>query len=202
MLNLDNFISIDIIGDILKVLSEIDYSSYFKLILISLPPSIAVIYVIFDLIRQRFTILSRMIENKFSTLPPKQIKAMSKRVKLVSFPKDKIIIQQGTPARECFILRKGSAEVFVNYDEPEQTKLGELKIDDLFGEMGLLEGRLRSATIVASEDCECVSIDAATFSEFISGESKDNTSQDALRSIRKIAMTRNKTNKAWLRLKD
>ena len=127
---------------------------------------------------------------------------MSKRVKMVSFPKDGIIIQQGMPATDCFILTKGSAEVFAEYHEPEQTKLGELKVDDLFGEMGLLQGPLRSATIVAADDCECVSISAETFSKFIIENSKDSGSSDALKSVRKMAMTRNKTNKAWLRFKD
>lgn len=202
MPNLDSYFPLDLFVEILKFINKIDFSSYFKLIFIVLPPAAAIVYVIFELIRQKFTMMARLLEAKFPNLSPRQIKLMVKRVNLAAFPKDSIIIRQGAAANECFILRSGKAEVSVNYGEPDQTRLGILKEGDLFGEMGLLDRQPRSATITAAEECECVIIDSETFSEFIATSSTDNESDQTLMAIRKVAKTREKTNKAWLRIRD
>jgi CRP-like cAMP-binding protein len=195
-------ITTDLVSGISDRLRQIFTSQYFRLLLLSIPPSIAIFSLLFKYMTHQFRITSLLIEKNFPSLSRKQIKLISKRIKRVVFPKGKAIILQGEQAKECFILSKGHAHVFANFAQVGQTKLADLNPGDLFGEMGLLEGRVRSATIIASDDCECFMIDATTFSEFISENSDDNGSHVALESIRKVALDRNKTNKAWLRFKD
>jgi CRP/FNR family transcriptional regulator, cyclic AMP receptor protein len=71
------------------------------------------------------------------------------------FPKGKIIIKQGRRGTSAFIIAKGKAQVILEDENGKKKLLAVLKEQDIFGEMGLIDGRPRSATVVALEDCEC-----------------------------------------------
>ena len=71
------------------------------------------------------------------------------------FPKGKIIIKQGRSGTSAFIIVKGKAQVIREDENGKRKALAILQEQDIFGEMGLIDGRPRSATVVAIEDCEC-----------------------------------------------
>ena len=56
-----------------------------------------------------------------------------------------------------FILVEGEASVVVDRNG-RQAQVASLKSGDCFGEMSLLTGEQRSATVIASRDCETVEI--------------------------------------------
>ena len=80
--------------------------------------------------------------------------------RLVRFGAGECVIEQGASGSSMFVLIEGSAEVLVRRDASE-TRVAELGRGDQFGEMSLLTGEQRSATVRAVTDCETVEIDKA-----------------------------------------
>ena len=59
-----------------------------------------------------------------------------------------------------FVLLEGDADVYVRPEEKggEATRVAALLVGDYFGEMSLLSGEKRSATVVATSDCHVLEI--------------------------------------------
>lgn len=77
-----------------------------------------------------------------------------KLFKIVSYPPDTKIIQQGAEGSEFYILKSGHAKVSVAV-EGSSTVVKELEAGDHFGEMALLHQEKRTATITTSSDAQC-----------------------------------------------
>jgi len=68
--------------------------------------------------------------------------------------KKEVAISQGGSGRELFFVVSGHLRVSAISDEGKEISFGVLCPDDFFGELSLLDGRRRSATITAIDDCE------------------------------------------------
>jgi len=66
------------------------------------------------------------------------------------FNKDDIIIKEGDPGREMYIIKSGSVDV-VKSDGGRDIILATLSRGDFFGEMAILENIYRTATVKAKE---------------------------------------------------
>src|SRR3990170_7051406 len=73
------------------------------------------------------------------------------------------IIREGEPADALYVLVSGRARVVKRADNGEELSLGALKPGDSFGEMGLLEETIRSATVRASSEVEVLRLDRSVF---------------------------------------
>ena len=86
----------------------------------------------------------------FSTLDEGLLAQMANSCRLLKFAPREIIVAQGKPSDAFFIILSGAAAVFVRQEESgENLKLAELGASDGIGEMGLITGEPRSATVVA-----------------------------------------------------
>jgi CRP/FNR family transcriptional regulator, cyclic AMP receptor protein len=65
--------------------------------------------------------------------------------------KGETIFSQGSPSDCAFIISSGSVEIIENTLEGQKV-IGQLTENEIFGEMGLIDGRPRSATARALED--------------------------------------------------
>lgn len=74
-------------------------------------------------------------------------------MKTKNFKKNEKIIQEGTLSDCAYIIDAGSVEVSKKRPNGDKQTIGVLKENDIFGEMGLIDGLPRSATVVALEDC-------------------------------------------------
>ena len=75
------------------------------------------------------------------------------------FGKGEKIVEQGAQGSSMFILVTGEAAVYVAHAHgAEPTRVAGLQVGDYFGEMSLLTGEARSATVVAATDCEVLEI--------------------------------------------
>jgi len=85
------------------------------------------------------------------------------------FGKGERIVEQGANGSTMFILVTGEASVFVRQEEPgaEPTRVAALHSGDYFGEMSLLTGETRSATVLATSDCEVLEIAKAHLAQFL-----------------------------------
>jgi len=74
------------------------------------------------------------------------------------FDKGDTIFTYGDAGDSLYIVTSGSVEVFVENTEGEKIILGENLRGDLFGEISLLDGGARTATAVAVDDTETLSL--------------------------------------------
>jgi CRP-like cAMP-binding protein len=82
-----------------------------------------------------------------------QLEKLCRAARLQRFGRGEKVIEQGSAGDSMFILLAGQAEVRVRKNEAE-TPVATLETGDAFGEMSLLTGEPRSATVVARRDCE------------------------------------------------
>jgi small-conductance mechanosensitive channel/CRP-like cAMP-binding protein len=94
--------------------------------------------------------------------PPLQMLLASARVH--RFGRGEKMLQQGANGDSMFVLVNGAADVSVT-DNGARTYLATLHSGACFGEMSLLTGEKRSATITATADCEVAEFDRAMLAE-------------------------------------
>ena len=90
----------------------------------------------------------------FSEFPDIDRKNISGRCVKRSFGKKEVVISQGGGGRELFFVVSGHLRVSALSDEGKEISFGVLCPNDFFGELSLLDGRRRSATITTIENCE------------------------------------------------
>ncbi len=93
----------------------------------------------------------------FKSFTDPQLDSLLPRGKAVHFGRGEKLIEQGDNGDSMFILVEGKADVLVKRDGV-QARVAGLGSGDCFGEMSLLTGENRSATVTASTDCEVVEI--------------------------------------------
>jgi len=75
--------------------------------------------------------------------------------------------RQGDTAHWLYIMVSGEAEVYWQAPTGERRLLTRLQPGSIFGEMGLMTGAPRSASVVAASDVECYRLDKAGFEDII-----------------------------------
>ena len=70
-----------------------------------------------------------------------------------------VIMEEGSPGQELFVLLVGQAKAVIGFQEPTETVVNTLEPVDIFGEMALLTGEPRSATVVATDTCRFLTLD-------------------------------------------
>ena len=76
-------------------------------------------------------------------------------------------MRQGDPADMFYIITLGHAEVLNHRPGGEDLVLGQLGTGEWFGEMGLILGRPRTATVRATSDVEVMGLDRKNFQELM-----------------------------------
>jgi small-conductance mechanosensitive channel/CRP-like cAMP-binding protein len=78
----------------------------------------------------------------------------------VMFAKGEAVVRQGQTGHSLFVMKRGDASVTLAGTEGEVARLG---AGDVLGEMSLLTGEARTATVTALTDCDLLEIDAEGF---------------------------------------
>ena len=88
---------------------------------------------------------------------------MSNQIEVLKYKKGESIICEGERSDCAYIIEFGSAEVFKSLPNGEQQFLGVLAQGDIFGELGLIDGLPRSATVKALDGCRIRKLSHETF---------------------------------------
>ena len=107
----------------------------------------------------------------FAGLPEDERADIAERLQYAPFARGDVITKQGNKAHWLYILAFGDAEVL--YEPPGGAAaqvIGSLHAGQFFGEMALLTGDARAATVVAKTDVECYRLDRASFQELLAGK--------------------------------
>lgn len=97
-------------------------------------------------------------------LSPEETSQLARSIRRASFGRGERIIRQGDEGDSFYIIAEGQVDVQVG--EPAKT-VASLGPDDFFGEMSLMTGEKRTATIVAAADTECYVVGKSAFKSLI-----------------------------------
>lgn len=100
----------------------------------------------------------------FGVLSEEDRRALLAASTLMLFGRGETIVQQGEPGESAFVIVSGRVRVSV---DPGDAELRLLERGDYFGEMSLLTGDARSATVRALEDSRVLQITADDFRRFV-----------------------------------
>jgi uncharacterized membrane protein len=94
----------------------------------------------------------------FSLLDESERGTLADLLDTVRFDKGDTLFSYGDAGDALFIVLHGRVQVYVENNEGEKIMLGENERGDVFGEISLFDGGPRTATAVAIEDSECLTL--------------------------------------------
>jgi hypothetical protein len=102
----------------------------------------------------------------FRALDAEKVDRLARRLRHVVFGPGEVILRQGDPGDSLYVVRGGKVAVQVGVlgAYKEIANLGD---GQFFGEMSLMTGESRAATVVAKTDVECYIVDKEAFQEIL-----------------------------------
>lgn len=95
----------------------------------------------------------------FSSFSREEALEVIRGLRLLSFEPGAIIITQGEPGGSLFVVTTGLCRAFVRNQQGRNVEVRQLKEGDFFGEISLLTGESRTATVTAAARCELLELD-------------------------------------------
>lgn len=109
----------------------------------------------------------------FSSLSPEQIGRLAEQATDHTYPPGHVVVRQDDPGEVAYVVVSGRVRVLEAVpDSPVEMFLGELAAGEIFGELGVLRERPRSASVVTLERTRCLALPANAFLQMLE-ESKD-----------------------------
>src|SRR5437764_3573577 len=131
-------------------------------------------------------------EPLFECLSDAQIDSLVKEARLNYFGRGERVIQEGADGDSMFVLLRGAARVWVSKNGTS-IPVATLSAGDCFGEMSLLTGEPRTATVRAESDCYVLEIGKPVMAEVI------RDSPDCLERLSELLAKRKMENEGILR---
>ena len=101
----------------------------------------------------------------FAVLPESQLNVLTSMVTRKTFSRGTTIITAGGPTDSLYIVLSGRLKVMMSDDEGREVILAILGSNEFFGEMSLVDDSPRSASVVAIEACELLSLAKRDFNK-------------------------------------
>ena len=83
------------------------------------------------------------------------------------YPKNTILFMEGDESTHLYIIRKGKVTVSVAGEDGRQVILNYMGEGEYFGELALMDGKPRSATVTTATPCEFIAISRASFQRLL-----------------------------------
>jgi len=98
----------------------------------------------------------------FANLSTRHLRKLASRCDVVRYPMNRTVVRQGARGDSFFVIADGTAAV-----KKGTRTIGKLGAGDFFGEMALLDGQPRSASVVATTPLVTVRLMRSEFSKAI-----------------------------------
>jgi small-conductance mechanosensitive channel/CRP-like cAMP-binding protein len=124
----------------------------------------------------------------FRPLTDEELRAAASRFRRLHYAAGEKIIGEGSPGDSFFVIDRGEVEVSKALGGVTRT-LARLMEGQFFGEMALLTGERRSATVVAATDVDVFTIDKAAFHDVLAANPSIAVDISTILSERREALT-------------
>ncbi len=104
----------------------------------------------------------------FSDLEDETLEKIAKSGVIQTYKKNAVILSEEDSGSALFVIVEGKVKIFRSSNDDKEVILAILNESDFFGEMSLLDGMARSATVTAVEDSKLFIIQRAEFLELLS----------------------------------
>ena len=102
----------------------------------------------------------------FSGFSRDELVAVIKGLRLLTFEPGDIVLTEGDRGDSLYVITTGTVKTFVrDTAQGGQLLMRRLKDGDFFGEISVLSGKARSATVTAATHCEMLELDRATLDQ-------------------------------------
>ncbi len=92
----------------------------------------------------------------FSELPDEDLERLAKQTVVRQHKAGDVIVREGEIGVAFYVIAKGRVEVVKGLGTDHETSLTTLGPESFFGEMALFDNQVRSASVRAVEDTECL----------------------------------------------
>jgi small-conductance mechanosensitive channel/CRP-like cAMP-binding protein len=103
----------------------------------------------------------------FTALSPDERTQLAEHLHYAPFTAGETMTRQGAEAHWLYMIIEGEAAVHVGLNGSAEREVAVLRAGDFFGEMGLLTGQKRSATVLAKTSVECYRLEKLGFQELV-----------------------------------
>lgn len=105
----------------------------------------------------------------FSDLSEMELETIAKVINRRSFKLGETVFKESEDGASLYIIKKGEVKACKTAPDGELFTLTIMKDGDIFGEMSFLDGRPRSATVVAVSDIETYVVEKSDFETLVDG---------------------------------
>lgn len=102
-----------------------------------------------------------------SGLSLERLQAVERIVREAEYVRGEVIVREGEPGDELYLLVEGSVDVVKNAGTPGEERLNALGAGAYFGEMAVLDGSPRSATVIAASDARVLVLAGSRLRELV-----------------------------------
>ena len=103
----------------------------------------------------------------FAGFTEDQLRLLATAVNRRNVPRGTVVIVEGDPTDSLYIIISGRLKVMMSDAEGKEVILAMLGPGEYFGEMGLIDDSPRSATVMAVEPCELITLAKKDFKKFL-----------------------------------
>lgn len=94
----------------------------------------------------------------FSTLSAEELERVARVAMARRFEPGEVVFKEGDQGSTCYIVRSGRARAIREHPDGRSITLAHFGPGDIFGEMAMLDGERRSATVETTEGTEAIAI--------------------------------------------
>jgi small-conductance mechanosensitive channel/CRP-like cAMP-binding protein len=108
----------------------------------------------------------------FAPLADAVVEQLARGAVLQPYAAGEVLVRQGEPGQSLFVIKSGRVRVDARGEAGQVTTVARLGPDDFFGEMSLLTGEPRSASVIAEIETEVVVVDKAGLATAIATDAR------------------------------
>lgn len=94
----------------------------------------------------------------FADASASELRAFIQGLELLTFQPGEIVVAEGEPGSSLLVLASGLVRVYVRNDVGHQVQVRTLEPGDFFGEISILTGQARTATVTAADTCDVLEL--------------------------------------------
>src|SRR5574341_1259397 len=137
-------------------------------------------------------IVNEYLARALPSLNQEQMIKATRLLEPMAFSPGKVIITQNAPPDKFYVVKRGEVQVYLENPDGTEILVDKLGSGQFFGEMALLHGGVRTATVRASRESqvEVIALDRATFEELMDESSTTRTELGRIAEERRAAQSR------------